>query len=353
MRFRSLIENSNDLFTMFDESFNIIFRSQSAERITGWSSNEMLNENGTKNIHPEDLEYALNIIKDIKENPGKNVKLQFRNKHKNGHYIHVEGNIVNLLNDNHVNAIVINFHDVSDIKNAEKDKERIVSDIIQRSKRLEQFAYIVSHNLRLPVANILGLTNLLNNSSHEEEKVDLLRYLHESTAQLDEVIKDLNKTLQIQDVFNENKQPILLSNVVNEIKINLKGLADFEKISLDYDFSEIDQIVSLKSYIYSVLFNLINNSVKFKKINEKVAISIKSKVELNKLRISIKDNGQGLDLKLNKDKIFGLYKRFHPLIEGKGLGLFLVKTQIETLGGSIDVVSEPNQGTEFTIELPL
>lgn len=352
-RFKSLIENSNDLFTMFDESFNIIYRSQSAERVTGWTREEMMYENGTKNIHPDDLEYALNIIKDIKANPGKNVKLHFRNKHKNGHYIHVEGNIVNLLNDDQVNAIVINFHDVSEARNAEIEKEKMVSEIIKRSKSLEQFAYIVSHNLRLPVANILGVTHLLNSKTDEEEKADLIKYLNDSTNQLDGVIKDLNNTLQIQSNINERKQIISLSNTIKDIKLSIQNIHLSENISLNFDFKELDEIISIKSYIYSILFNLVSNSIKYKKTNENLEVFISSKATNGFVRISVKDNGQGIDLNKNKDKIFGLYKRFHPKIEGKGLGLFMVKTQVETLGGSIDVISELNKGTEFIIELPL
>jgi signal transduction histidine kinase len=115
----------------------------------------------------------------------------------------------------------------------------------------------------------------------------------------------------------------------------------------------IDQLSIIKSYIHSIFLNLITNSIKYRHVNKELIINIKSEVANDKVIISIKDNGSGINLQEHGDKIFSLYKRFHANIEGKGLGLFLVKTQLESMGGSIHVKSEVNSGTEFIIELPI
>ena len=118
------------------------------------------------------------------------------------------------------------------------------------------------------------------------------------------------------------------------------------------DFTNVDKIVIVKSYIYSIFYNLIANSIKYRQADIETIIKITTKEDKDHVRILFKDNGLGINLKENGDNLFGLYKRFHPHIEGKGLGLFMVKTQIEVFGGKISVKSEPNIGTEFTIELP-
>jgi signal transduction histidine kinase len=82
-------------------------------------------------------------------------------------------------------------------------------------------------------------------------------------------------------------------------------------------------------------------------------IAIKSKVIANKVELEITDNGLGIDLKRKGKEVFGLYKRFHYHVEGKGMGLFMVKTQVEALGGTIKIESEVNKGTTFTISFPL
>ena len=105
--------------------------------------------------------------------------------------------------------------------------------------------------------------------------------------------------------------------------------------------------------MHSIFFNLIFNSIKYRQLDTTPVIKIKSELIEGKIKISFKDNGIGIDLTKYGDKIFGLYKRFHFHVEGKGIGLFMVKTQIETLGGTIGVESKQGEGTGFIIEFPL
>jgi signal transduction histidine kinase len=107
--------------------------------------------------------------------------------------------------------------------------------------------------------------------------------------------------------------------------------------------------MSLKSYVYSIFYNLISNSIKYKKPDICPVIEIKSVRREDKIELLFKDNGRGIDLKKSGQHVFGLYKRFHWDVEGKGVGLFTVKTQVEALGGKISIKSEVNKGTEFKI----
>jgi signal transduction histidine kinase len=102
--------------------------------------------------------------------------------------------------------------------------------------------------------------------------------------------------------------------------------------------------------LYSVFYNLISNSIKYCQKGVSCIIAIKSKLEKNKLTLIFKDNGMGIDLEKKGDQVFGLYKRFHTNIDGKGVGLFMVKTQVEALGGKISITSGVNKGTTFKIE---
>ncbi|MGZ4100022.1 MAG: sensor histidine kinase, partial [Bacteroidia bacterium] len=109
---------------------------------------------------------------------------------------------------------------------------------------------------------------------------------------------------------------------------------------------------SVKSYVHSIFYNLISNSIKYRKPDKALVITIKSEVNKERIMISFKDNGIGIDLIKHGDKIFGLYSRFHLNIEGKGMGLFMIKTEAESLGGNITVKSKPGEGAEFIVELP-
>ncbi len=242
---------------------------------------------------------------------------------------------------------------ITERKKGESEREKMVLELIQRTKSLEQFAYIVSHNLRSPIANILGISSVLKSDISEDDREKSLGYLFEAVARLDDIIKDLNSILELRSELAGQKQVIFFSEMISSIETSIQHLLKENMVQLITDFTAIDKITTVKGYIYSVFLNLVSNSIKYKQRNLPVIIHMRTETIGKTLRIYYKDNGIGIDLEKYGDKLFGLYKRFHPQIEGKGLGLFMVKTQIETLGGSIHAKSEPYKGIEFIIELPL
>ena len=140
-RFRALIENNYDVISLMDESFRVFYRSPSAARITGWTDEEMINDDGKKNIHPDDREMAAAVISDVMANPGKQVHTLFRNLHKRGHYVWVEGIVINRLRDENVSAIVFNYRDVTERKEAE---EKLAASEIRFRSLIENSAEGVS-----------------------------------------------------------------------------------------------------------------------------------------------------------------------------------------------------------------
>ena len=251
-------------------------------------------------------------------------------------------------------GLCISAANITPRKMAETEKIKITNDLIQHNKDLEQFAYIVSHNIRAPVANMIGLAEELNYDSHAEEvKKMFKRELVLSAKRLDNILIDLNDILKAKREINEKKQIIHLPNLVFSIQASIKNLIIKEGVTISTDFTDVSEFATLTSYMHSIFFNLITNSIKYRHPERPVMIFIKSTKAGSRVIISFKDNGTGIDLGRRKDQVFGLYKRFHPHIEGKGIGLFMVKTQVDTLGGSISVDSAINKGSEFKIELPL
>lgn len=244
------------------------------------------------------------------------------------------------------------IQDITERKLAETERIKMINDLTQRNKALEQFAYIVSHNLRAPVANIQGATSLMTDPKlTAEEKDVLIRGLDKSVAGLDQVIRDLNDILQVKLGTNEIKEEVSFSKLVHDVEISIRNMSSRDNIEIRCDFSEVGGLLTLRSYLYSIFYNLISNSVKYSRQDTACIIDIKSsRVKKNKIELVFKDNGMGIDLEQHGDHVFGLYKRFHPSIEGHGIGLFMVKTQVETLGGKISIASEVNKGTEFKIE---
>ncbi len=232
----------------------------------------------------------------------------------------------------------------------EKEREKMVADIIQRNLDLEQFSYIVSHNLRAPVANILGLAALMDLPGDNIISIaELMDNLTISVKRLDGVISDLNHILHIREDINEHRVFVHFSNLVTDIKISIENMLRLADAAIITDFAEIDEMISIKSYLYSIFYNLISNSVKYRRPGIKPIIEISSNLLDGNITLVFKDNGLGIDLAKKGSQVFGLYKRFHTFVEGKGMGLFMVKTQVQTLGGTIAIESEVNKGTMFKI----
>lgn len=242
------------------------------------------------------------------------------------------------------------FQDVTDSKLAEIERTKIVNDLMVRNKDLEQFGYIISHNLRAPVANILGSFEALKDPDlDQDEKVIFNEGIGLSINKLDSVVKDLNLILEVKSEINEPKEVVSFSGLVEDIKISIANLISDDLMEIKYDFSEANEFFSIKPYLYSIFYNLISNSVKYRKPQIKTIIEIKSHLLKSHVELTFSDNGTGIDLTKNSEQVFGLYRRFHPQIEGKGMGLFMVKTQVENLGGRITIKSKPNKGTIFKI----
>jgi len=234
---------------------------------------------------------------------------------------------------------------------ANEERTKMVGDLMLRNIDLEQFAYIISHNLRAPVANIIGASAVLNDPElNLADKETLISGINVSVMRLDEVVKDLNRILQVKGDINDTKEIVHFSTLVDEIKFSIQNLVAKYDIEIKYDFSQINEFLTLRGYLYSIFYNLISNSIKYRRQQVPCRIEIKSIIRKDKLELIFTDNGMGIDLKKSGDLVFGLYKRFHSGAEGKGLGLFMVKTQVEALSGKISVQSVENQGTEFKIE---
>jgi len=244
--------------------------------------------------------------------------------------------------------------DITEQKNAETDRIKMVNDLMLRNAELEQFGYIISHNLRAPVANIIGASSVLCDPGTSDKDKEMLNTgINASVIKLDNVVKDLNHILEIKGKINDTKEMVYFSALADDIKFSILNLIKGRDIEFRFDFSEVNEFFTLKAYLYSIFYNLISNSIKYRRENIHCVIEVKSRLSKNTLELTFKDNGLGIDIQQNGNKIFGLYNRFHTNIEGKGMGLFMVKTQVEALGGKISLKSRENEGTEVKIEFEL
>ena len=201
------------------------------------------------------------------------------------------------------------------------------------------------------VASLIGLVNLIDQNNFTESDSQIYPHIKSTLSQLDNIIRDLSKIIDIRNDIFQIRQKIELPVELSEIALLFKNEIETHHIIIKANFSECPEIYSVKPLIHSILYNIISNAIKYKSPERQPVIEIVSKVSGDSYVIEIKDNGLGIDLVTHKENLFKLYKRFHYHTEGKGLGLYLVKLQAETLGGRVEVESEINKETLFRIYL--
>lgn len=235
-----------------------------------------------------------------------------------------------------------------------ENQHRISQELIRQNNDLQQFTHIISHNLRAPIANLLGLVSLIRPDEplHESNKVSM-ENIKIVSEHLDIIARDLNEIVEIKEhIVPEIKEYISLKDELKEVLKNLERQTYATQAQIDVDFIKVSHIFTIQKYLNSILLHLLSNALKYKHPDRTPLIKLSDEIIDDFICITIEDNGLGIDLKKNAAKIFGLHKRFHYHVGGRGIGLYLVKLQIEALGGWIEVESQPEKGSVFKVYLP-
>ena len=217
------------------------------------------------------------------------------------------------------------------------------------NERLLDFTHIISHNIRSNTSNMTMLIDLIDDTNDAEEKEEYFQFLKESNSKLTDTIFYLNETVDIQLSNNDHKITLNLKSEIQNVLKGINGIVKSNNVQINYSFSDSFEINTIPSYFESIMLNLITNSIKYKSEDRNLVITLKAVKKDTKTTITFTDNGIGIDIQRNKDKIFGMYKTFHGNNDAVGLGLFMTKNHVEALGGTIEVSSEVGVGTEFKL----
>lgn len=253
--------------------------------------------------------------------------------------------------DSEESAVLAVVTDITERKQKESDLSETLDIVGEQNKRLLNFAHIVSHNLRNHAGNISMLLSLFDVEESVEEKEELMGYLKTASERLNVSIEDLNEIIDQQYKTQNDLKELRPAEVIGKVKEILYS----EILSYNIKFKEdIDENISIEynpSYLESIILNLLSNAIKYRDPEKKPKVEIKLFQEGDHVYLHVSDNGLGIDLEKHGDKLFGMYNTFHGNENSKGIGLFITKNQIESLGGSINVESEPGKGTTFKLKL--
>ncbi len=232
------------------------------------------------------------------------------------------------------------------------DLAKTNEELIQSNNELRQFSFTVSHNLRGPVARLLGLTNLIESPLRPDEFEKVTKYIHQSASELDSILRDLTTIIDIRSELYRVREKIKLEDEWAKAE-SLIGKNVLQEASIEKHFDSAPFVFGIRPMVQSILFNLISNSLKYKSPERPLVIKAHARALLDQTIVEISDNGLGIDMVRQREHIFKLYKRFHTHVSGKGLGLYLVRSQMEIMHGRVEVDSTLNAGTTFRLVFPV
>lgn len=241
--------------------------------------------------------------------------------------------------------------DITDKKLREQELQNAFNLVTEQNNRLINFAYIISHNLRTHSGNFEILVKLLQEAENRDEELLLLSHLEKVSDQLTETIMHLNEVVTIQTSISLERTKLNLFTYVEKAISQLKNNSSYQHALIVNKVAPGLEITYNPAYIESILFNFLSNGIKYGDPDKQTVVVVSSYAESGQQVLEIKDNGLGIDLEKNADKLFGMYKTFHEHSDGKGIGLFITKSQVEAMGGKIEVSSEVGEGTTFKIYL--
>jgi PAS domain S-box-containing protein len=350
-RIESLIDTIDGIVWECDyNTFEFTFVNKKAEQITGYPVEQWLHDPTfwAHKIHPDDREEAINFCMESSKTKNQ-YDFEYRMLASDGSVIWMR-DIVNVIRENGIpvslKGIMI---DITKTKQAEHELNATVELVNEQKKRLMNFSYIVSHNLRSHAANIQSIVTLYDTAESDDERNEFVTMLKTVSRSLNETMVHLHDLVNIQSNVTLTSEPLNLRYYAEMALRTLSDQIEGKNASIANNIPENVTVKYNAAYLESVLHNLFSNALRYSHPGRKPLITADWEQEDGKNILKVTDNGVGIDMARFGDKLFGMYKTFHGNPEARGIGLFMTKNQIEAMGGTIEVESRVGEGTTFKV----
>ncbi len=305
-------------------------------------------------IHPDHFALVSQEFEKLKKGKVDNLSLTYLVRLKEEEvWVHEWVRIISRTKNGKARRVVGALSNVTEEMNKELERLNLIDELRKQNVNLKQFSYIVSHNVRKHVANLMGLFEIVEQqlvTPDEQERI--FRMISKSIKDLEEVILDLDDILYIREGKGARSEEVDIPKVLRQVEKTLEK--DIRQSGAELILNlEVDKIWGVKSYIQSIFYNLVSNALKYRHHARKPEIRITTQRINHTVRLEVRDNGIGIDMQRERKKLFVLYSRLNFDRDGRGVGLYTVKTQVEFMGGSIDVEGRPGEGCTFIVSLPV
>ncbi|MDN3669126.1 PAS domain-containing protein [Echinicola jeungdonensis] len=345
--YRSIAENfPQGTVDVLDKNFRYIYTEGKEYEKENINPADLIGENHFSKFCPNTAQKAKYYLDKVFNNQTVTYEISYGGQH----YLKFGVPLQN--NAGEIDRVLLVTQNISEIKEAECERERLIQDLKSHNEELQRFAYIVSHNLRAPIVNITALLEMLNYENlNDPDNQEVIKNLKVSTSILNTTLNDLIEVISIRKQKIPKIETISFSQLVHNVEKSLFKQISDTQVKIKKDFSQVKEINYVYAHLENFLLNFMTNSIKYRHPDRVPEIQITTRMQDDYCVLSFSDNGIGIDLERYKDRLFGLYQRFHSHIEGKGLGLYLVREQLRVHDGKIEIESEVNEGSTFWVFL--
>ncbi len=357
--FLLIIQNNPDLICRFSLNKEIEFMNDAIEKISGKSANCYTGKSIRSFGFPDEFlqKFEAGFDYCLKTGTVVETTMSVHEGFLTGKHFHVTFVPVSDYGLK-INGLVTISRDVSREKKLEIEQQRKIEElnmlsqkVVSKADKLQNVAFIATHNLRSNVASSASLIHLYTNATSEAEKDELIEVLKESNHKLSNTLDDLLEVAKINETTGNQVdiQDLRFEDVVKQIQNLLSPLLSESNAEINMDFQDCESIMYNKIYLESIIQNLLTNAIKYRNPERNPVILLKTTMVDSGIVFSCTDNGVGINLNRFGDKIFELNRTFHGNLDARGVGLFITRNQVEALNGTIAVESKVDVGTTFTI----
>lgn len=357
LKWKFALENSNIGVWDWNSETNSVVYSKESKQIIGFKDNEIASKASEwyNRIHKEDKQSYFKTFTKLIDGDIINYENSYRILHKDNTYRWIldKGKTIEKDINNRPKRIIGTHSDITKQKKAKIMSKKRLDLITSQNKKLKNFTYVVSHNLKQHAGNIESIIEFYNEAESDKEKEEMIKHLKTVSESLTKTLKDSKEIVVVQSKKFKTKRETPVYSIIDATTKELNYLISKSNTTIYNDVKKDCLVNFSASYLQSIIQNLITNAIKYKHPDRSPIIKINSIQTDKQIEISVSDNGIGIDLNKYGKDLFGLYKTFHNNKNAEGIGLYLVKNQLEAFKGNIKAISEVDKGTTFIMTIPI
>lgn len=348
--FENIFNHAHNGIAIVGLDGNWIKVNQSILDMLGYTENEMYKMTFQEITHKDDIELDLSYHQQLLDGKVERYQIEKRYFHKKGMVVWVLLS-VSLERDDYGTPLYF----ISQIVDITKRNEvswqmSAISEIVKKqNEKLMDFAHIATHDIRTHVGNLNTITSFIEDDIEDVEFEENFKMLKEALVHLEGTISNLNEVRKKEFSPHQNLKSLSLHSFVEHAIYNVSAIARHEKCEIINNIESGLNVMGVEVYMDSIILNFLTNAIKYSSKERDSVIELNASQNGKFTIMEIKDNGLGIDMKTNRDRLFKFKQTFHNHDEARGIGLFITKSHVESLGGKIEVESEVGVGSRFKI----